>query len=60
MCEKTGTHWDNFVIWARDNGIEFRHPEDFEPWWHCWYNAVKSTVATHKDENIPTTGVEVA
>ena len=50
MCEKTGTHWDNFVKWARDHGVEFRHPEDYEPWWKCWYSAVNSIATEHKDE----------
>ena len=53
MCEKTGKHWEDFVKYARDNGIEFRHPEDFEPWWKCWYNAIKSAnMAVHKDEKL--------
>lgn len=53
MCTKTGKHWEAFVEWARNNGVEFRHPEDYEPWWKCWYDAIKSASADHKDEEGP-------
>ena len=50
MCAKTGELWDQFVIWARKSGIEFRHDEDYEPWWVCWYQGAQAATATHKDE----------
>ena len=46
MYEKTGELWEEFVKYARNNGIEFRLPEDYEPYWKCWYTAV------HKDEKL--------
>ena len=61
MCDKTGEHWDNFVEYAREHGIEFRHPEDYEPWWKCWYSDIKSVnVAEHKDEKVPVADVGVS
>ena len=42
MCDKTSKHWESFVVWARNNGIEFRHPEDYGMWWKCWYAAATS------------------
>jgi len=50
MCDKIGKHWDDFVEYARKEGIEFRHLEDYEPFWKCWMTAVHSVGAVHKDE----------
>lgn len=52
MCAKTGIHWERFVEWAKKHSVEFRFPEDYEPWWKCWYDAVQSVTkeANHKDE----------
>ncbi|HUS99501.1 MAG TPA: hypothetical protein VMY59_04190 [Candidatus Thermoplasmatota archaeon] len=58
MCDITNIHWDNFVTWARRNGIEFRHPEDYGPFWKCWYEAIGSVTAEHKDEKVVVCVVE--
>ena len=36
MCAKTGIDWERFVEWAKRHDIEFRFPEDYEPFWRCW------------------------
>jgi len=51
MCDKTGEYWESFVQWAIKNGIEFRHPDDYEPWWRCWYNAIQSVTISKEQPN---------
>lgn len=52
MCVKSGELWEKFVEWARDHGIEFRHQEDYEMLWKCFYDATNMALASHKDEKI--------
>lgn len=62
MCTKDGENWEKFVEYARMNGIEFRFPEDYEPFWKCWNEAIKSVSvegskkdakpAVHRDEKV--------
>lgn len=28
--------WKGFVSWAKRNGVDLKHKEDWEPWWECW------------------------
>lgn len=52
MYDKIGKHWDSFIEYARDNGIEFRHPEDYEPFWKCWMTAIDTVLAEHHCERV--------
>ncbi len=61
MCKKEGENWEKFVDFAiKELGIEFRFPEDYEPFWKCWCAAVDSLSdkkinvdpAVHKDEKV--------
>jgi hypothetical protein len=53
MCAKTGKYWDQFIEWAKAHAVEFRHEDDLETWWRCWYDAIQSVTAEHQDEKIP-------
>jgi len=34
-------YWDQFAIWATENGVD-DHWIDVEEWWNCWKRAIDS------------------
>lgn len=34
----------DFTAWARDNGINLDHPDDYLPWHSCWANGFNTAL----------------
>ena len=39
----------HFQEWARENGVDMTHKEDWLPWWECWCSGYNRCVEDMKE-----------
>ena len=42
-------HWDAFMDWATDRGVNLEHKDDWGEWWDCWVEAIRYTKEYDKE-----------